>query len=121
MSDLNLPDLAAECRRLSSKIDAGVTSLNTSARQSAEAEREYRKQKAQAWALHTEGTAKEREAQVDATTADLRYARDLAEAGRQAALEALRSRRAQASMAQSLMGVLRSEIEFAKYGPEVSP
>ena len=121
MSDLNLPDLAAECRRLSSKIDAGVTSLNTSARQSAEAEREYRKQKAQAWALHTEGTAKEREAQVDATTADLRYARDLAEAGRQAALEALRSRRAQASMAQTLMSALKSELEHSRYGVQDGP
>jgi len=118
---MNLAELTAEAFRLSRKIDAGVTSLNTSARQSAEAEREYRKAKAQAWALHTEGTAKEREAQVDATPADLRYVRDLADAGRQASLEALRSRRAQSSMVQSLIGVLKSETEFAKYGPEVGP
>jgi len=121
MSDLTLTELATECRRLSDKIDAGVNSLNTSARQSAEAEREYRKQKAQAWTLHGDGTAKEREARVDAATADLRYARDLAEAGRQAALEALRSRRQQLSAAQTLVSALKSELEHSQYGVQVGP
>jgi hypothetical protein len=117
---VNLPDLMAEAFRLSKKIDAGVSSLNTSARESADAEREYRKAKAQAWLIHTDGTAKEREAQVDATTADLRYVRDLAEAGRQASLEALRSRRQQLSAVQTLVSALKSELEHSQYGPAVS-
>jgi len=121
MSDLTLHDLAAECRRLSEKIDAGVGALTSSARQSAEAEREYRKAKALAWTLNAEGTAKEREAQVDATTADLRYTRDLAEAGRQAALEALRSRRQQLSSVQTLVSALKAELQHSQFGPEVGP
>ncbi|MCA1782019.1 MAG: hypothetical protein LC679_07550 [Intrasporangiaceae bacterium] len=121
MTDLTLPELAAECRRLSDKIDHGVISLTTSARESAAAEQRYREAKAQAWTIHAEGTAKEREAQVDAATAGLRYVRDLAEAGRQAALEALRSRRQQLSAAQTLVSALKSELEHSQYGPQVTP
>ena len=121
MSDLTLHELAAECRRWSDRIDAGVTSLTASARQSAEAEREYRKAKALAWTVHTEGTAKEREAQVDAATADLRYARDLAEAGRQSAREALRARGQQLSATQTLVSALKAELGHSQYGPDVGP
>ncbi len=113
---MTLVELAAEARRLSNKIDEGVRALNLSAQESASAERDYRLAKARAWTVHTEGTAKEREARVDASTADERFVRDLAEAGRQAALEALRSRRQQLSAVQSLAAAFRAEAENGTYG-----
>ena len=112
---MTLLELMAEVRRLSDKIDAGVTELNRSAIASANAEWTYRKAKAVAW-QSIEGTAKEREALVDSATADERRVRDLAEAGRQASLEALRSRRQQLSACQTLVSAIKVEMEHNHYG-----
>ena len=120
MSDLTLPDLAAEARRLSDKIDAGVSALNGAARDEADREHAYRKARAVAW-QHTDGTAKQREDDVDSVTADERRARDIARGSRQAALEALRSRRQQLSAVQTLTAALKSELEHSQYGPGVRP
>lgn len=117
---MTVAEMVAEASRLSTKIDEGVRTLASAAREVAEAEHAYRLAKAQAWIVIAEGTAKEREAQVDAATADERRVRDLAEASRLAALEALRSRRAQLSMLQSLAAAHRAEAEHARYGPEVA-
>jgi hypothetical protein len=113
-------ELVVEARRLSDKIDEGVRALTSSARDSAEAEHTYRLARARAWTVIA-GTAQERLDGVNAATADERRTRDLAEAGRQAALEALRSRRQQLSAVQSIAAAWRAEAEHAKYGPEVRP
>jgi hypothetical protein len=117
---MTLGGLVAEARRLSVLIDNGVAALRTSAKESADAEWTYRKARAKAW-LETDGTAKQREDEVNAATADERRVRDLAEAGRQAALEALRSRRQQLSAVQTLVQAARSELDHSKYGPDLSP
>lgn len=117
---MTLAELAAEAFRLSGKIDEGVRHLNTSATESANAEHAYRLARAEAW-FEAEGTAKHREDAVNAATADQRKVRDLAEAGRQASLEALRSRRQQLSAVQTLVSALKSELEHSQYGPEVGP
>jgi hypothetical protein len=57
--------------------------------QRADMERVYRKARAAAWARHTDGTAKEREDQVNDVTADARYERDVADGIVRAALERL--------------------------------
>ena len=112
-----LSDLVAEAKRLSTLIDKGVDALRTAAKDAATAEHTYRHARAKAWA-RTEGTAKEREDQVNALTADERLGRDLAEATRMAALEALRSRRTQLSSCQTLANADRAELEQAFYGPD---
>jgi hypothetical protein len=117
---MTLSELVAEARRLSAKIDEGVRSLTTSAATSAKAEHTYRLARARAW-VSTQGTAQQRLDEVNAATAGERLDRDLAEAGRQAALEALRSRRQQLSMCQSLLSAFKSELDHSKYGPEVGP
>lgn len=117
----DLSELVGEARRLSAKIDAGVTALASAARDAAQAEHEYRRGKAAAWTRHLSGTVPERQAAVDGDVADLRLARDLAEAGRVAALEALRSRRAQLSALQSVLTAWRSEAELARYGTQDTP
>jgi hypothetical protein len=124
MSDVSVVDLARESARLSQLIDNGVQALTKAARDAAEAERDYRKGKALAWTqVKAEGerTAEHAKAEAEARSADLRFVRDLAEANRQAALEALRSRRQQASMIQSVMAATRAEAEMSRYGVEVGP
>lgn len=112
----DITEAESEVRRLSRQLDAGLDVLRSTAEELAEAEREYRKGKALAWVNRTDGTAREREAQVDADTADLRYQRDLAEGVRRAALESVRARATQISLWQTLVNAHRSEAEFARTG-----
>lgn len=115
-----------EYRRLSTLVDEGLAVLWTATHDFADAERAYRKQKAEAWADVAPGgrgglTVPEREAQVNSATADLRFQRDLADGIRQAALEAVRARRSQMSGMQSLLAFIREEMGMAKFGADVSP
>ena len=116
-----LAEMVDEARRLSAKIDAGVQALTVAASKAAHAEHEYRLEKARQWMTVREGTVPERQAQVDGACADLRLVRDLAEAERMAALEALRSRRAQLSALQSLAAAHRAEAEHGRYGTQDTP
>lgn len=121
---MNLSEAFAEATRLSRLIDAGIEALREQSKQLATAENEYRKAKSQAWvrcprdeAGQKDWTAARREAWVDAECADLRYHRDVAEGMRQAALEAVRARRTQVSVLQSLLNAEKAEAEFARTGP----
>lgn len=121
---MNVSEAFSEASRLSRLIDAGIDALRTQSEALAAAEQAYRKGKAQAWVTcpRDEGgskdwTAARREAWVDAETADLRYKRDVADGVRQAALEAVRARRTQVSVLQSLLNADRAEAEFARTGP----
>lgn len=109
-----LGSLIEEARRLSVLIDKGVDALRRSAEDVARAENAYRHERARAWMQVKAELAREREAYVDGITADLRLARDLAEGSRQAALEALRSRRAQLDALRSILSATRSEMELAE-------
>lgn len=113
---MNLPDAIIEVQRLSRLLDAGLDVLRSTAEELAGAEREYRRARALAWVAQVEGTAGQREAQVDAATADLRYGRDLAEGMRRAALESVRARSQQISMWQSLLNAHRAEAQFVRTG-----
>lgn len=120
-----LTDAMAEANRLSRLIDAAIDALKNTSVEFAQAEAEYRKAKAQCWvrcpnddagvrAGEREWTAARREAWVNAETADLRYRRDIAEGMRQAALEAVRSRRAQLSSVQTFVNAEKAEMELAR-------
>lgn len=109
-------DLASEASRLSGLIDKGVSALRAAAVKLANAEHDYRLSRAVAW-HKTDGTAKQREDEVNALTASNRLTRDLAEGERLAVLEALRSRRAQLSALQSVANAERAELELAGKGP----
>lgn len=125
---MGLNDLHAEVTRLSGLIDDGIRTLRQQAESLAAAENAYRKARGEAWVrcpndpagtkpADREWTSARREAWVDADTADLRAVRDIAEGTRQAALEAVRSRRTQLSAMQSLLAADRAEAEFARTGP----
>jgi hypothetical protein len=112
-----------EFTRLSGLLEQGLDALKRHVAGYAQAEAEYRKAKAQAWInaprFHedTKVTAGEREAWVTGETAALRHTRDIADGMRQAALEAVRSRRAQISALQTLLNAHQEEAKFARTGP----
>lgn len=124
---MNTAEALREANRLSALIDAAIEALKNTSVEFAKAEAEYRKAKAERWvgcpmddatvrAGEREWTAARREAWVNAETADLRYRRDVAEGMRQAALEAVRSRRAQLSALQTFLNAEKAEAEFARTG-----
>lgn len=117
-----MPDYAAEMNRLSGLLDDALAYMRRQTVELANAEETYRQDKAAAWLrVDREGTtAAEREAIVNGVTAEARKARDLAEGMRQAALEAVRSRRTQISALQSLLNADRAEAEISNYGPEAT-
>jgi hypothetical protein len=115
---VNITEATAEARRLNELLDAGLGALRAQARSLADAEQTYRKAVARAWLDAPDGTAAFREAWVNGQCADLRHARDLADGMRQAALEAVRSRRTQVSALQSLLAAHREEAGLARFGPE---
>lgn len=117
---MNLDEAHGDMKRLSELVDAGVQELGKQAHAYALAERDYRRAKARAWLEAPKGTVPEREAWVSGQTADLRYARDLAEGLKQAALEAVRSRRGQLSSWQSELAAYREEMGMARYGPDAA-
>ena len=117
-----------EMQRLSRLIDAGIEALREQSRTLAEAERTYRKAKAEAWVkvprdgtddkTQRNWTAGRREAWVDAETADQPYERDVADGMRQAALEAVRARRTQISALQTLLNAEAEEAKLVRTGPQ---
>ena len=110
----DLEGLSAEAVRLSNLIDKGVTALRDAAVAYAEAEHEYRERQAMAYLETEQGTVAEREAHVYAVVGDWRRRRDLADGQKLAALEAVRSRRAQLSALQTLISAHRAEAELAR-------
>lgn len=118
MPEPTVSEMYAEASRLSALIDQGLSAMREHATSYADAEAAYRKAKAKAWVDAPDGMlAKEKEAWVDSTTADLRRTRDVAEAMKQAALEAVRSRRSQLSAVQTFANAHREEAGLARTGP----
>ena len=116
---MNTADAYAEAQRLNRLLDAGIEAIRSQAVALAEAENAYRKARSEAWVrVPSDGskdwTAGRREAWVDAQTADLRKARDIAEGMQRAAIEAVRARRQQLSVLQSFVAAERSEMELAR-------
>jgi hypothetical protein len=122
---IDMEEAAEEMHRLSSLLDDGLAAMRRLAHEYADTEATYREAQARAWVAtprdHSDGEriqAKEREAMVNAATAQQRRARDLADGMRQAALEAVRSRRGQISALQTRLNVDREAMAFARTGPE---
>lgn len=121
---MSMAEAFKEAMRLSGLLDEGIDALKRYSVALAEAEQAYRLAKAKAW-VHAKveldgGTVPERQAWVQGQTAELRYARDLADGMRQSALEAVRSRRTQVSALQSLLAAEREGAAFARTGPELA-
>jgi hypothetical protein len=111
------PELIREGRRLSGLLDESLRELVLEVHRASTAEREYRKLQCAPIPQAPAGTVIERKAWLDSECADSRYTRDLADGLRQAALETVRSRRAQLSLLQSLLAGEREEMALARTGP----
>ena len=113
---MNPLEAADEMHRLSGLLDKALKVLREQAREYAEAEDAYRMAHARAYVAH-DGPAHERKAVADLATSEERQRAHLADGMRQAALEAVRSRRAQISALQSLLNAHREEAAFARTAP----
>jgi hypothetical protein len=120
--------LAAEMVRLSRLLDEGLAAMRRYATEYAEAEKVYRQGKATAWvsvraasSREEKVLAEELKARVEDATAELREKRDIAVGMKQAALEAVRSRRGQLSALQTHANALREETALARTGPHQGP
>lgn len=111
---MDLETLTAEAWRLSQLLDKGIMALRQAAADYADAEHEYRSRNAMAYLETESGTVAEREAHVYALVGDFRRLRDVADGQKLAALEAVRSRRAQLSSIQAILYAYRAEAELAR-------
>jgi hypothetical protein len=122
----SIEEYAAEFRRLSGLLDGALGFLKDQIRENAQAEEDYRRAKSQAWVKCPvdqpgdvkEWTAARREAWVDAETASERHKRDVADGMVRASYQAVKSRQAQISALQSLLGAHREEAQFARTVPQ---
>jgi hypothetical protein len=114
MIDGGMSSLAGEMERLNGLIEEALVELRASADAVAHAEHAYRRAKAEAWQHAVASLAGQRAAQVDADTADLRLARDLAAGRKQTAAQSVTSRVAQLDALRSLVSAMRTEMGMAR-------
>jgi len=108
-------DITREARRLRDLLGNGLTAFREQSVTVAEAERDYRKAKAEAWARRAgTGSVQERAAMVDADTADLRYARDVADALAKSARLAVQVRLSELDFLRSEFAALREDMRLAE-------
>lgn len=117
MTEVSTRQIVDELLRLSRLTDEALLAMRDRGRLLAERERDYRLARAKAWIV-AEGTAKQKEDAVNATTANERYARDVADSDRQSANEAVRNYRTQVSAWQTVANVEKAERLLARTGPE---
>lgn len=113
---MNIHDIEAEFRRLSDLLESGLAQLVEYTNRYAVAEDQYRMARASAYTEAT-GTVGDRQAYADLHTSVERVDAHRMDGMRQAALEAVRSRRQQISALQTLASAHRAEAEFARTGP----
>ena len=109
---MTLAELHDEARRLSTLLDNGLKALRESSVELAHAENAYRKGVAAAWLQAPEGISPARQAWVDAECADLRMARDLCDAERSTAAQAVKARSVQLTLMMSLMAAHKAEANL---------
>lgn len=109
-------ELSDEMVRLSALLDQAQAELLAKVREAAETEHEYRLARSSAF-LSASGTVAEKEAHTDQACASKRRDRDIAEGLKVAALEQIRSARAQLSACQTLASAHKAEAELARSGP----
>lgn len=114
MIDGGLSSLAGEMQRLNTLIEDALTELGRAAVAVAHAEHAYRLAKAQAWHAASGTLAGQRAAQVDADTAHLRLARDLAAGAKQTAAQSVTARVGQLDALRSLVSAMRTEMGLAR-------
>ena len=116
MTDYTLRELQDEMIHLSRQLDKGIDFLREQAAIYAHAEDTYRLARARAY-LDSEGTVDVRRSITDLATSKERVDAHLAEGLKQAAVEAVRSRRQQISALQSLVSANKAEAEFTRTRP----
>ena len=112
-----LAELTDEMVRLSRQLDKGIDFLRDETAVYAQAENDYRMAKAKAYLAAPDGTVDAKRAHTDLATGKERFEARLADGMRQAALEAVRSRRQQISALQTLVSAHKAEAEYDRTSP----
>jgi len=113
---LNLHELVQEMLTRSAMLDESIKELEEQTRQWAVADHTYRKQRAKAYLAAEGETVGHREAETSQATQRERFAAKLSEGLKVAALESVRSRRAQLSAVQSIANAVKAEAMLAGVG-----
>jgi len=113
---VNPSDLQEQILAYAQMLDEALAFLRGQTVKYADSDNAYRLAHARAY-LASDGPVNERKATADLATDKERHAAHLAEGMRQAALEAVRSRRAQLSALQTLANSYRAEAEFVRTAP----
>jgi hypothetical protein len=107
--------IGQEARRLRDLLENGLQVFREQSIQVAVCERDYRKAKAHAWARRAgQGLAAERQAMVDADTADDRFVRDLADAQARSARMAVQVRLSELDFLRSEFAALREDMRMGE-------
>lgn len=104
--------------RHSQDIDDAQRELTDSLSKEPEAEYQYRKARAKAWASAPEGPARSKEDYVDGESAEQRRDRDAQVAMSKALMELVRNKRQQLSALQSVSNAIREEAALVNYGAD---
>lgn len=113
-------EYAEGLRRLAAEGKDATAELEAAHQAEAEAERAYRIRRAEAYAEVDAPAAGQRDAKVDALSADHRKARDLCRGRVQVATEALREIRSRRSSSDELARYARRVMELDTPGPDVA-
>jgi hypothetical protein len=113
-------ELATQGREARKLFEDALTYHDSKVEEAARAEAAYRKAKAKAWVQAPAGSAKHKEAWVDAKTADLRCVRDIHAGHVKSALELVRQRKQELSFLQSEAATSREEANVGRFGPEAA-
>jgi hypothetical protein len=119
-SVISYGEYAEGLRRLAQEGRDATAELEAAHQAEAEAERAYRVGRAQAYAEVDAPAAGQRDAMVDARTADQRKARDIARGRVQTATEVLREIRSRRSSSDELARYARRVMELDTPGPDVA-
>jgi hypothetical protein len=117
---VNLDELSDEMRHYRHSINKALSEMVNHGRAYAEAERDYRKSKAISWLQVPDDVtqAAHKATWVDAQTADLRYARDIAQKLYESAKAAVGAREKQMNSIQSEMAAWKSEASLARFSTD---
>lgn len=114
---MTITELHEELWNRIQQLDQALAFLRKVSGEWSEADTAYRKKKAEVF-LTSKGTDGQRKMRAEAECAELMEDAHTKDGLKQAALEAVRSRRSQISAIQSLVGGYRAEAEFARTGPD---
>lgn len=119
--EMELPHLLQLLMTKSCELDAALAEVHRCARNYAEKDRDYRRERAKVIVKSTGRNKDQREAEADLECWEDRFHAKLAEGLLDSAKEASHARRVQVTALQTAINAVRQEMAFAQTGPQYTP